>query len=36
MVIECDNKIVIQKQVIIEYLEGKGVRVKPSAPYTQD
>ena len=36
MVIECDNKIVTQKPVVMEYLEGRGVRVEPLAPYTQD
>ena len=36
MVIKYNNKIVTQKPVIMEYLEGKGVRVEPLTPYTQD
>ena len=36
MVIKYNNKIIIQKPVIMEYLKGKGVRVKPLTPYTQD
>ena len=36
IVFECNNKIVTQKSVVREYLEGRGVRVEPSALYTQD
>ena len=35
-VLECDNEIVTQKLRVTEYLEQRGIKIEPSAPYTQD